>query len=370
MTGTRSEDTGCQRLLGELQQFLEDTSIEDDHPLSSHLRKCRTCRLLLAVARDVTAGFSATRRWIAEFHPQTLLRDTTKLLERAVAEHRFALARLYRELGRSYVYESHGDELKLIVLSRMLPRDDLIQEANSVLGGVRNLSATIADRSGAWVVEKSPLEAVGVEPSMSMVRAGGLFLEASLRLDPTCEDTRSWLGSFHEAIGWKKLAEDEFGRLGRVAANPMVRAMGLTNRYRNPGSPAELLNSLVATSQAVALFPTHPGAIVNVTLFSIIAGHLDHAYTSLSRLQELGPSDPNVQRAISIVLLTNNGAVFGAAKAKQRAFMRTLVRDFPSLFPEEFVERALPKPSASLGSQGQDGKRRRGEHFRMDGTSW
>jgi len=199
-----------------------------------------------------------------------------------------------------------------------------------------------------------------------MIREGGYFLEAAQKLEPRDEDIKLWLGSYYEGVGWKKLAEEMYEDLARGAAKYQVKGLALTNRHRNPGSPSELATSMAATGNAALLFPEHPGPLANLVLFSIIAGEAECAYSSMGRLAAIGPSDLKVQRAVSLALLSNGGPVFGGAKEKQKPLLKRLVRDYPSLLPEEFVEGVIPAIPPSMEGDGNERRVRRRRHHGRD----
>src|SRR5262249_16006989 len=145
-------------------------------------------------------------------------------------EHRRTLAALFVELAKALVYDAESDHLLLTAIPPPKARAAIAAAALRTIDGVHRFYAPqhrlwSFDAIGRGMIARS----AHVQDNHRLLSAGQRFVRAALRLDPTNESARLWLGLSAQASGRLGFARDAFRRVANSDAPAEVRACGFTN---------------------------------------------------------------------------------------------------------------------------------------------
>jgi hypothetical protein len=301
--------------------------------LAAHARSCAGCGALLVVAREVVAGAAAARAAVDAVEPRSYVRDFERLVRSALDEHRRALAELFYEVGKAYVYESSGERLKIVALKPPGQPQTLRARAKETFEGAGRL----AGAPPAWLVEGELLRLTEPADPEAMVQAAGRFLEAALRMEPGHESATSWLASQRQATGRAAEARGLFEWLAHETTTSFWRAVGLMNLGRLSGSTLDFACAIASTTLARDLEPSHPAPPVNLALYGLYIGDLRLARSALAALENIVESDESVHRALRLGLFSESSAVLAVRRGRE-AWMQQLEKEYPTLLPPRGME--------------------------------
>jgi hypothetical protein len=325
LNGPQLELGACERVTLGLRRLLDPGGGMEQEALAAHARACPDCGTLLVVAREVATGVGAARAAIDAVEPRSYVRDFSRLLERALDEHRRALADLFHEIGKAYVYETSAERLKIVTLRPPGDPGSLRERANRALASARSLAPIPL----AWSVEGEILHMPELPDPHVKVYAAGRFLEASLRLEPGNEPALGWLAAQREASGELNEARNLFVRIARESSPP-TRSRALASIARFRCREHDYAAALAIATAASHLGPREPGPVANLALYALYLGEPQLVRTSLDVLTNLVPQTADRLKLLQLTILSPEPRTTNARGTNASWFL-SLYKEFPDV---------------------------------------
>lgn len=326
----------CERVTLGLRRLLDPGGGMDQEGLAAHARACPDCGTLLVVAREVASGVGAARAAIDAVEPRSYVRDFSRLLERALDEHRRALADLFHEIGKAYVYETSAERLKIVTVKPPGNPSELRERARRTLEG----AARLAPAPPAWTVEGELLRLQDSPDPEVRVHAAGRFLEATLRLEPGHEAATTWLALQRESAGRDGDAIKLFEKLVSPSSAPSSRCQALVNLARFSCREDEYASALALTVLARDLDLLHPVPVANLALYALYVGEPRLVAASLTSLANMFPDLDDRTRLLRFTVLSS-GPRTARARREHESWLRSLRGEFPELCGYEDPQRDM-----------------------------
>lgn len=341
MNGPQLELGACERVTLGLRRLLDPGGGMEQEALAAHARGCPDCGTLLVVAREVSSGVAAARAAVDAVEPRSYVRDFTRLLQRAIDEHRRVLADLFYQIGKAYLYETSAERLKIVTLKPPGDPGSLREHAGRTLDGAARLAPTIP----LWTVERELLRNPDLSDAKAKLHAAGRFLEAALRLQPAHEPATAWLAAQREASDREQEARELFERLASAATHPESRAQALLHLGRHRCREQELAIALSLAVAARMLGTRHPTSLTNLALYALYVGEERLFRASIETLEGEIPCHQTRRRLLELTVLSRQPRAT-AARRERNSWLRTLALQFPDMTSDGSANPACPGEQA------------------------